>query len=93
MPLADKPMYIREPDPLQCGQAVLAMLTGKTVDEMIAAAGTERETTLADMFSVLEKRGDNGRPAEDTGKRQVRAARRLYSEPRNAALLALVALF
>ena len=30
MPLADKPMYIREPDPLQCGQAVLAMLTGKT---------------------------------------------------------------
>ena len=57
MPLADKPMYIREPDPLQCGQAVLAMLTGKTVDEMIAAAGTERETTLADMFSVLEKEG------------------------------------
>ena len=50
MPLADKPMYIREPDPLQCGQAVLAMLTGKTVDEMIAAAGKERETTLADMF-------------------------------------------
>ena len=57
MPLADKPMYIREPDPLQCGQAVLAMLTGKTVDEMIAAAGTERETTLADMLSVLEKEG------------------------------------
>lgn len=57
MPLTDNPVYIKEPDPLQCGQAVLAMLTGKTVGEMIAASGTERETTLSDMFSVLRNEG------------------------------------
>ena len=30
-----KIIYIHEPTPLQCGQAVLAMLTGKTVDEIV----------------------------------------------------------
>ncbi len=51
------PQHIFEPDPLQCGQAVLAMLTGKTVDEIIELCGTERETTLADMKRVLEDLG------------------------------------
>ncbi|MFQ8952812.1 MAG: hypothetical protein ACLR56_07275 [Oscillospiraceae bacterium] len=35
MPLWQKPLYIHEPTPLQCGQAVLAMLSGETVDKII----------------------------------------------------------
>ena len=46
MPLCEKPVYIHEPTPLQCGQAVLAMLSGKSVEEMIEIVGTERETDL-----------------------------------------------
>ncbi|MBP3691894.1 MAG: hypothetical protein J6I80_01475 [Clostridia bacterium] len=53
MPLVAKPQYIHEPTPLQCGQAVLAMLGGKTVDEIIALVGTERETTLKDMKQAM----------------------------------------
>lgn len=49
--------HIFEPTPLQCGQAVLAMLSGKTVDEIIELCGTERETKLKDMISVLKKLG------------------------------------
>lgn len=54
MPVTQSPIYIKEPTPLQCGQAVLAMLTGKTVLEIIELAGTEKETTLKDMFRVLD---------------------------------------
>ena len=50
MPLAEKIIYIHEPTPLQCGQAVLAMLSGKSVNEIVGLVGTERETTLKDMF-------------------------------------------
>ena len=59
MSLQEKPQHIFEPDPLQCGQAVLAMLTGKTVEEIIELCGTERETTLADMKRVLNLCGIN----------------------------------
>ena len=59
MSLQKQPQHIFEPDPLQCGQAVLAMLTGKTVDEIIELCGTERETTLADMKRVLNLCGIN----------------------------------
>ena len=45
--------HIFEPTPLQCGQAVLAMLTGKTVDEIIKICGTEKETTLKQMLDTL----------------------------------------
>lgn len=55
MPLCYNPVYIHEPTPLQCGQAVLAMLTGKTAEKIVTLTGTERETTLKDMFSLLEK--------------------------------------
>lgn len=48
-----KIIYIHEPTPLQCGQAVLAMLTGKTVDEIVELCGTDRETKLCDMKRVL----------------------------------------
>lgn len=47
--------YIKEPDSLQCGQAVLAMLTGKTVAEIIEIVKTERETKLKDMFYCLDE--------------------------------------
>lgn len=57
MPLCKKTEYIKEPTPLQCGQAVLAMLSGESVDEIIRLAGTERETTLKDMFKVLDALG------------------------------------
>lgn len=54
MPLTEKPEYIKEPDPLQCGQSVLAMLSGKTVAEITALVGTDRETRLSDMFAALD---------------------------------------
>ena len=41
--------YIHEPTDLQCGQAVLAMLAGTSVDEIIGFLGNERETTLKEM--------------------------------------------
>ena len=53
MSLSNNILHIFEPDPLQCGQAVLAMLTGKSVDEIIKLCGTEKETKLADMKRVL----------------------------------------
>lgn len=49
--------YIKEPTDLQCGQAVLAMLSGKSVKEIIEIVKTDRETTLKDMFFCLEKLG------------------------------------
>ncbi len=54
MPLTNKPNHIFEPTPLQCGQAVLAMLTGKSVLEIIELCGTEKETTLKQMLSCLD---------------------------------------
>ena len=54
MPLCENPHHIYEPTPLQCGQAVLAMLSGKTVEEIINICGTEKETTLKQMFYVLD---------------------------------------
>ncbi len=57
MPLTLKPTYIKEPNDLQCGQAVLAMLADKTVDEIISLVGTDRETDLKQMFFALEHYG------------------------------------
>ena len=34
MPVADNPQHIFEPTPLQCGQAVLSMLSGESVEEI-----------------------------------------------------------
>ena len=55
MPLVQKVQYIHEPTDLQCGQAVLAMLSGKSVDEMIKLTGTDRETNRKQMFSALDE--------------------------------------
>ena len=49
--------HIYEPTPLQCGQAVLAMLCGKEVAEINQIVGTERETDLKQMFLCLESHG------------------------------------
>lgn len=57
MPISEKIEYIHEPTSLQCGQAVLAMLAGKTVEEIIKTVGTEKETTLKQMFLCLDKYG------------------------------------
>ena len=54
MPLTEKPRHIFEPNPLACGQAVLAMLTDRDVGEIIEFVGTERETKLRDMFAALD---------------------------------------
>ena len=51
--------YIHEPTDLQCGQAVLAMVLGKTVDEIIEYLGNDRETNLKEMKTALRKFGIN----------------------------------
>lgn len=51
--MVDKIIHIYEPDDLQCGQTVIAMLTGKSVDEIVRQCKNERETTLKDMRECL----------------------------------------
>ena len=50
MPLTKKPNYIKEPTDLQCGQAVLAMLSDNTVNDIINLLQNEKETTLKEML-------------------------------------------
>ena len=54
MPLVNEINHLYEPTPLQCGQAVLAMLSGLSVEEIIDICSVERETTLNDMKSTLK---------------------------------------
>lgn len=54
MPISSNPIYIHEPTDLQCGQAVIAMLCGKEVDEVIKVTGTDRETDLKQMLTALD---------------------------------------
>ena len=49
--------YIHEPTELQCGQAVLAMVTGLTVEQVCRELGNDRETNLRDMKSFLRSHG------------------------------------
>ena len=49
--------YIHEPTPLQCGQAVLAMLCNITVDEVVNTLNNEKETRLREMLSFLNNNG------------------------------------
>ena len=49
--------YIHEPDDLQCGQAVLAMLTGIDVFQVAEELNNHRETTLKEMKSYLSNDG------------------------------------
>ena len=50
-------VYIHEPTDLQCGQAVLAMLTGLTAEQVTQELGNERETTLKEMKTFLRAHG------------------------------------
>lgn len=49
--------YIHEPTDLQCGQAVLAMITGLTVEAVVQELGNDRETTLKEMKGFLRSHG------------------------------------
>ena len=49
--------YIKEPTDLQCGQAVLAMLLGKSAEEIAEFLGNDRETDLREMKSALRHFG------------------------------------
>lgn len=53
MPLVEKVTHVYEPNPLACGQAVLSMLSGVSVEEIFCLVKTEKETTLKDMKEAL----------------------------------------
>lgn len=50
-------IYIHEPTDLQCGQAVLAMLTGLTAEQVVSELRNDRETNLREMKSFLRGHG------------------------------------
>ena len=62
MPLVEQVVYVKEPTDLQCGQAVLAMLSGLPVQEIVRLVGTERETNLKQMFGCFNNLGIKYRP-------------------------------
>ena len=49
--------YIHEPTDLQCGQAVLAMITGLPVQQVVEELSNDRETTLKEMKGFLREHG------------------------------------
>ncbi len=49
--------YIHEPNDLQCGQAVLAMLLDVSVESICMELQNDRETTFREMKQTLEKHG------------------------------------
>ena len=51
--------HVYEINPLACGQAVICMLSGLEFDEVFRLVGTEKETTLKDMFSAFSSLGIN----------------------------------
>ena len=57
MSIAAEIVYVHEPTDLQCGQAVLAMVTGIPVWDVCDALGNTRETKLAEMRSFLAEHG------------------------------------
>ena len=46
--------YIHEPTDLQCGQAVLAMVLGRTVEEIVGYLDNDKETTLKQMRLLMQ---------------------------------------
>ncbi len=49
--------YIHEPTDLQCGQAVLAMVLGKTPEYICGYLGNDRETDLKEMKRTFREHG------------------------------------
>ncbi|MCQ2441377.1 MAG: hypothetical protein MJ076_05755 [Clostridia bacterium] len=54
MPISNKPKHIFEPNPLACGQAVLAMVSDTDIEDIFNLVGTKKETTLNDMKNALK---------------------------------------
>lgn len=50
-------VYIHEPTDLQCGQAVLAMVTSVPVEKVADELGNHRETTLKEMKDFFRSHG------------------------------------
>ena len=48
-----KVKYVHEPTPLQCGQAVLAMVTGLSAEKVSEELQNDRETNLREMKGFL----------------------------------------
>ncbi len=57
MSIAENIVYIHEPTDLQCGQAVLAMITGIDVASVCEELHNERETKLSEMKEYLTSHG------------------------------------
>ena len=57
MSISKEIKYIHEPTDLQCGQAVLAMVTGEDVGAVCRELGNDRETKLSEMKQYLAARG------------------------------------
>lgn len=55
--LVSEVKHIFEPTSLECGQAVLSMLTNESIDTVRKTVGTNRETTLKQMFYALDEFG------------------------------------
>lgn len=55
--------HIFEPTPLQCGQAVLSMLTNKDTSYVARELNNFRETTKKEMLSYLKQNGFEVSPA------------------------------
>jgi hypothetical protein len=55
--MLNKIEYIHEPDDLQCGQAVLAMVTATPVNDVANELNNYRETNLKEMKSYLASHG------------------------------------
>lgn len=54
MPISREIKHMFEPTPLQCGQAVLAMLSGESIESIVNMLSNDRETTLKDMKTALK---------------------------------------
>ncbi len=57
MPIVRKPIHIFEPTSLQCGQAVIAMISGTDINTVTKLCATERETDFKTMKRVLTELG------------------------------------
>ena len=55
--MPERIIYVHEPDDLQCGQAVLAMLTETDVFQVAQELNNKHETNLKEMKSYLRNHG------------------------------------
>ena len=53
---------IMQPNPCACGQACIAMITGKSVDEVIRDMKTDGPTSIGQLIEILDRYGVNHAP-------------------------------